>query len=257
MKKKVLHLSKLVFIILGLVVFTIYFLPLFGTILNIGNIFGMLLGISFFVFGVFLDRFISLAQILWRGKIGRAFVSIICIIVIAFFTLFGVTYKSVVDYAKYTATDETTLIVLGCKVDGDRPSLMLKWRCDVAAKYLQQTPDAVAILSGGQGSDENMSEAECMYNLITEQGISADRLFLEDKSTSTEENIANSKKIIDDNNLSPYVAIATSDYHEKRASMIAEKNGLSSSSVPAYGDKFSRATFFTREVFGVWVQYLK
>lgn len=257
MKTKKFGVIKLALFVLGLWILVLYSLPLLGRILNAGNIFGILLGALLIITSALFDRIVSIVVILWRSKIWKIIISILCIFVIFFFSVFGITYKSIVDYAQYTATNETTVIVLGCKVDGDRPSLMLKWRCDVAAKYLLEHPDAVAILSGGQGSDENISEAECMYNLITEQGVSTDRLYVEDKSTSTNENIANSKKIIDDNNLSSDIAIATSDYHEKRASIIAKKNGLNASSIPAYGDKYSRTTFFTREVFGVWVQYLK
>ncbi len=257
MKKRIKQFTKIALAVLGAWVLVLYTLPLFGRILNAGNIFGIALGVGIIAISILFDRIVSLAVVLWRNRIGKIIISLICIIAIGFFSIFGITYKSIVDYAQYTANDEPTVIVLGCKVDGDRPSLMLKWRCDVASKYLLDNPNAVAILSGGQGPDENMSEAECMLGLITEQGISSDRLYIEDQSTSTEENIANSKKIIEENNLSTDIAIATSDYHEKRASIIAKKNGLNASSIPAYGDKYSRTTFFTREVFGVWVQYLK
>lgn len=242
---------RLIIGIIGVIILIAYSLPLAALILNAGNIFGIAVGFVLIIFSIFFNRIIEAL----KGH--KIITSILCICVIIFSTLFGVTYNSIVKYAQYTATDEATIIVLGCRVDGERPSLMLKWRCDEAINYLNNHPDAVAILSGGQGSDEIMSEAECMRRLLTDAGIDEARLYIEDKSTSTNENIAFSKRIIDDNNLSTKVAIATSDYHEKRASIIASKNGLNASSIPARGDKYSRLTFFTREVFGVWVQYIK
>lgn len=236
--------------IAGAIILIAYSLPLAALILNAGNIFGILVGIAMILSSIFLDRIISIA------KKHRIIAGIICVCVLCFAIIFGTTYKSIVDYAQYTASDENVVIVLGCKVDDDRPSLMLKWRCDEAIKYLQSNPNAVAILSGGQGKDEKISEAECMRIQLTNAGIDESRLYIEDKSTSTNENIAFSQKIIEDNNLSTNIAIATSDYHEKRASIIARKNGLTASSIPAKGDKYSRLTFFTREVFGVWMQYI-
>lgn len=250
-------IAKALLFLAGAVIFIIYALPLFAAILNIGNAFGMGVGIVLILCSVFIDAIIKLVKSAWENKVLNALVIVICVFAISFVSAFAVTMNSIVSYAKYTASDETTVVVLGCKVRGDTPSAMLYWRSSEAAKYLENNPNSVAILSGGKGDGENISEAECMFNIITDYGISEDRLFVEDKSTSTEENMRFSKEIIDDNNLSTDIAIATSDYHEKRASMIAKKNGLNSSSIPAYGDMYSRPTFYTREVFGVWLQYLR
>ena len=93
------------------------------------------------------------------------------------------------------------MIVLGCGVNGDRPSLMLTERLDAAYDYLNTHEEVVCILSGGQGKGENISEAECMYRSLTEKGIARDRLYKEDRSTSTRENLLYSKKIIEEKNL--------------------------------------------------------
>ena len=94
------------------------------------------------------------------------------------------------------------LLVLGCRVYGARPSRLLRWRADRAAKYLKAHPQSVAVLSGGQGRDEAISEAEAMRRLLTQAGIAPSRLLLEDKSTSTQENIAFSGEILAKNGLS-------------------------------------------------------
>jgi uncharacterized SAM-binding protein YcdF (DUF218 family) len=137
------------------------------------------------------------------------------------------------------------------------PSKALKNRINAGAEYLNKNKNAICILSGGQGADENLSEGQCMYNLMTQAGIEPSRLFIEEKSTSTDENILFSKKIIEQNNLSTNVAIATSDYHQLRASMICKKNSLSSASLPCGSEIYYKPTFFVREVFGIWAQWLK
>ena len=139
---------------------------------------------------------------------------------------------------------------------GKSPSWMLSYRIDSAYKYLEAHPDSVAVLSGGQGNKEDISEAQCMFNVLTEKGIDPDRLYLEDKSTNTFENISFSKKIIDENNLSTDVAIATSSFHLKRATIIAEKQELKPARISAYTSHFLRATYYVRDTFGVIKEFL-
>ena len=154
------------------------------------------------------------------------------------------------------ATNQQTVIILGCAVVGKSPSWMLSYRIDSAYKYLEAHPDSVAVLSGGQGNKEDISEAQCMFNVLTDKGIDPDRLYLEDKSTNTFENISFSKKIIDENNLSTDVAIATSSFHLKRATIIAEKQELKPARISAYTSHFLRATYYVRDTFGVIKEFL-
>lgn len=96
-----------------------------------------------------------------------------------------------------------------------------------------------------------------MYNILTEKGISPDRLYLEDKSTNTEENIAFSKRIIDENGLDTDIAVVTSDYHLKRATMICKKNGLKNvHRISAASVYFDKPTFYLREVLGVVKEFI-
>ncbi|MCC8137912.1 MAG: YdcF family protein [Clostridiales bacterium] len=88
------------------------------------------------------------------------------------------------------------VIVLGAQVRGTSPSLSLKKRLECAAGYAEENPETLLILSGGQGSDEGISEAECMYRCLVGAGVSEKRLLMEDASTSTRENLAFSAEII-------------------------------------------------------------
>ena len=82
-----------------------------------------------------------------------------------------------------------TLIVLGTTVNGTEPSPMLKQRLDAAAQYLNACPNAQCIVTGGKGDAVNLSEAQCMYNYLTAAGIDGDRITMEDRATSTVENL--------------------------------------------------------------------
>ena len=150
-----------------------------------------------------------------------------------------------------TPENGSTVVVLGCQVLGDRPSTALRGRLDTAYAYLKENPGARAVLSGGKGSNENISEAQCMFNYLTEKGISAERLFMEDKSTSTDENIRFSKKIIDENGLDQNIAIITDWYHEFRASVICDRNGINSGSIPSSIPTYITASLVTREMIAI------
>lgn len=245
---------KLLFQVLGVFIFLVFVAPLLAGILNIGNAFGMGVGAMLFAIGLFLDKIISFS----KNKVGKILVSTFCIVAIVGFSLFGATLTSVVKTA-YSIEENcgNTLVVLGCKVRGETPSLQLYKRALAGVDYLNANPDAVAVLCGGKGSDERISEAECIKRIMLENSIDESRLYVEDKSTSTEENLSFAKDIINQNDLDKSVVISTSDYHCYRARLIAKKMGMDAKTIPAHADRFSLPTFFTREVFGVWLQYLK
>lgn len=115
------------------------------------------------------------------------------------------------------------IIVLGAHVRGTTPSAALRWRITRAYEYLTENPNTVAILSGGQGSGEEISEAECMRRELTALGIPESRLILEDNSTSTAENMEFSFRIIGD--LSASVGIVTNNFHVLRSLRTARAIG--------------------------------
>lgn len=122
------------------------------------------------------------------------------------------------------------LIVLGAKTG----SVTMERRVSKAAEYLAENPDTLCILSGGQGADEEMSEAQCMFEMITAMGIEKDRIILEDKSLNTAQNLRYSHAYADKPGAT--IGIVSSDYHLFRAKALARKvfsgdiHGLSSKS---------------------------
>ncbi|MBR0360437.1 MAG: YdcF family protein, partial [Clostridia bacterium] len=95
-----------------------------------------------------------------------------------------------------TATyEEDYLIVLGCGLNGSTPSESLVKRLDKAIEYSSRNTDCKIIVTGGQGSGEDVSEAEAMYIYLVENGINPERIIREDASTSTTENFEFSNNI--------------------------------------------------------------
>ena len=249
---------RILLILAGLYVLNLYIGPLISLgVINAGNLFGFALSGVMICCGAFWNPLADFIKKLWQSGGGKALISAFCVLTVIFFSVFFVTLNQVVKHSKYTADNQSTVIVLGCQIRGSEPSITLRARCRVASEYMKEHPDAVTIATGGQGADENLSEGQCIYNLMTENGIDGSRIFIEDKSTNTAQNIANAKKILDENGFSYNVAVATSEYHQYRASMICKKNGLEASSIPSPSSKRAKPTFFTREVFGVWAQWIK
>ena len=142
-----------------------------------------------------------------------------------------------------------TLIVLGTTVNGTEPSPMLKQRLDAALGYLNTYPEAVCIVTGGKGDEVNLSEAQCMYNYLTAAGIDGNRILMEDRATSTVENLRNVRKMLSTNE----VDILSSDFHLYRAGLIAKDAEFIPTLIPAKTEPFSLlAPWFLREIFALY-----
>lgn len=149
------------------------------------------------------------------------------------------------------------IVVLGAGVNGEKPSNPLQMRIQKAAEYLKENPDTVVIASGGQGRDEQISEAECIRRQLTEvYHIPAERILSEERSTSTEENLRYSMQIIGDAYAS--TGIVTNGFHEYRAMLLAKQEGYRNvHPVPAITLLPTGIHYTVREFFGVihfWIK---
>lgn len=153
---------------------------------------------------------------LWYGAIALG---------LAVVSMFAFLFVS--GYVKYPKGDEQVAIVLGAGLAGDQPNSTLKKRLDKLIVYADKNPNAKIITSGGQGADEIISEALAMKNYLVANGVDENRIFLEDESTTTEENFRFSLEVMKEQGFdeATSVVIVTNDFHCFRSSKYAQAEG--------------------------------
>jgi len=120
------------------------------------------------------------------------------------------------------------LIILGAGIKGETLSLALYERLMVGLKYLEKYPDVQVVVSGGQGPDETITEAEAMRRFLVSRGIEERRILLETRATSTMENFVFSKSLIEQKSGGSVsdITFVTNSFHILRAKMLAGRNEL-------------------------------
>ena len=182
----------------------------------------------------------------------RMFTAVLCIGLI----LVGITEFFIIR-ASFGEPKESCdyVVVLGAKVRESGPSVSLWDRIYGAADYLNAHPDVVCIVSGGQGPDEHMTEAQAMFDELVKLGIDPDRIWLEDKATSTWENLNFSLALIEEKTGArpEKLGVVSSEYHLLRASLFTKKCGVDFVGIPAETSRFTqKINHFMREVAGIW-----
>lgn len=154
---------------------------------------------------------------------------------------------------------DTPAIVLGCHVKDGKPSRILGERIDAAYEYLTSHPQAIAVLSGGQGADEAVSEAECMYQELTARGIDGARLYKEEASTNTPTNLRYSREILDEvlgAGQQREIALITSEFHCYRGCLHAKQESFSPVAYAAHTQMPYVIPFYVREIVAVVYTWL-
>ena len=178
---------------------------------------------------------------------------LIVIIGLSFFLIEGLIIRS-------ASLDEDTevdyMMVLGAGLFGDRPSPVLHNRLVTALEYAKEYPDVIIVVSGGQGPDELISEAEAMKRFLIKNGIDEDKIIKEDSSTSTMENLTLTKEVLkrNESQRTPRILIVTSEYHMFRSKVLAKRTGFDPygkcAPTPIY-PKYLKPYYFLREYFAV------
>lgn len=217
MRHPVLRYGAAALCVLGAVYFL---LPLSMGVLHIGMLYpaaGLLLAAVWLVFpGLFR---------LWPRWLRRT----VCVVLVAGVLVLGtiLTLMGIRAAHHPDGTQPVTVIVLGCQVRSDgTPSRMLRDRIQAAYDYLSIHEEAVCVASGGQNDREPTTEARCIRDTLVSMGIDPGRIYPEDASTSTEENLAFSAEAIRREGLPTEVAIASDNFHQLRAGVWAAKDGL-------------------------------
>lgn len=224
---------------------------------NVGTVIGWVIFGSIIALGVFWKKFCALVKRLWSRIYGKI---ALCVIGTAAAFAAGICVFFSVNMIMFTEKPlEKTdaVIILGCQVRGEEPSVMLKNRLDAALDVLRENPEAVCIASGGKGDNENISEAECMRRYLIANGIEDARIIVEDKSESTEENLAFSREILGNLGISDNIMIVTSEFHQYRAAVYAKKNGLQTGSHSAKTPAWNLLNYWVREWATLAAAYIK
>ena len=210
----------------------------------------LILAVVVMTFAILLKRGFFIAHFpLW---IRRTFVILLCMGVM----IFGIVEGFIISgFSMKGQPGADYVIVLGAQMKADGPSKALQYRLDEAIRYLNENPSSKVIVSGGQGSDEHISEAQGMYEYLVEKGTEKDRIIKEDKSVNTTQNLAFSAEYLDRERDS--VAVVTNNFHVFRAVKIAEKAGYQNvCGIAAKGEPFLQINNMMREFFGVMKDFL-
>lgn len=185
--------------------------------MNAGIIANYLLAFMVLGYGIFYKK---LSQKLPKWFIGLFYTGLVAIaIIIPVMFISGRT-----DNVSYK---EDAIIVLGAAVRGEEVSGALARRLDAAIKYYHQNPEVVIVVTGGQGPQEDITEALAMERYLMEHGIPQSSIIKEEKATSTSENFKYSKELLDEYFGYEYtVAYITDDYHIFRAGQLGKLAGL-------------------------------
>lgn len=156
--------------------------------------------------------------------------------------------------------DAPVMIVLGAKVWSNGPSPALVRRLDKALAYWQAHPEVQIIVSGGQGADEPVSEAQAMYDYLIKAGVPVDSVYVEDRSTSTVENLVNSKAIMTELGFDPEitpVVVVSNAFHLVRVRMLCNRYGLDADTLGTPMPDLKSAFYsYNREVFALVKSFL-
>lgn len=234
------------------IIFVLYFLCIAFFVGHGTNFYfiWLFLGIAAIIFSALLKKGFFAAHIpLWMR---RTFLVAFCIGCGIFLFVEGCIISG---FSEKGQQDVDYVIVLGAQMKASGPSKALRYRLDEAIRYLNENQESKVIVSGGQGPDEHISEAQGMYDYLVENGIDEDRILMEDKSKNTFQNLTFSAEFLDREQDS--VAVVSNNFHVFRAVKIARKAGYKEvCGIAAKGEPFLQINNMMREFFGVMKDFL-
>ena len=154
---------------------------------------------------------------------------IVLLVIAAAVACFAVLEGMVLSGARTRIADGAgapeVMVIFGCKVETWGPSTLLQDRLDTALGYLEDHPDMTVVVSGGQGPDEPMSEARCMYDYLTAHGVDGENIVLEENSSNTWENIRYTLALFQDGTVEPTgkILAVSNGFHLTRIRMLWDR----------------------------------
>lgn len=232
---------KKVIIVLGCIISFYVILILAINNFNIGIIPIGILAVALIIYGLIYEKLNKTRK--WINLL----ICGVCII----FLLFSVSIASF--GVKSTVSEhENVIIILGSGIKGEEVTPNLSKRLDKAIEYSKINPNAIFVVSGGQGPQESIPEAVAMKRYLLLNGIAENKILVEDKSTSTYENFKFSFELLANNGLQGCsAAFVTNIFHIYRANRIARSMGLNLTYIGAYTTWYTAPINYTREIIAV------
>lgn len=227
--------------------------PMTGRLIDLGNIFGLAVTLFFFAATVFWEPLHKLLKRIWSRKIGKLLLSaagtVLGLLMLYACVLSAIMIGAAVNYPR----EPDAVVVLGCRVGKTgNPSMMLNYRIEKAYEYLSENPDLICVASGGQGANEALSEGQVIRDKLVERGIDPSRILIEEKSTSTSENLEFSLELLEKEGIqAESVAIVTDGFHQLRAALMAKDIGVEAYAVSADTRFWLVPTYWVREWFAL------
>ena len=168
---------------------------------------------------------IQVASFKGRRRFGwkRALLALILAGTLAFGALFGAVMWGAHDQIN---GQPNVMIILGCQVKPWGPSILLQDRLNEALDYLEEHPDMLVVVSGGQGADEPTSEAQAMYDYLVEHGVEPNQLLKEEESHNTHQNLEKSFQLLKEagyDDQMGQVLVVSNGFHLTRVRMIFDR----------------------------------
>lgn len=190
-----------------------------------GQIYMILYGFTvLFVLAALLEPLISrVCAAFWPAKALRWLIRLVCAGMAGMVLLVGI--YPWLPFVKRADGTEKVMLVLGAPVIDGVPTSNLISRADGAAEWIRKHPDTMVFISGGKGGP--LTEAETIRNRIAEQGVSAERVYLETEATTTVENLTFVRPMLEAAGWKPGdpLAVTTSNFHCLRLNTLAKENG--------------------------------
>lgn len=216
MRKKIKS-GKIILLTVGIILTVNAVVMFFTSNFNIGLLFALLLGLSFVLYGAFLDKAREKLPA-WLKTVYFGGVSVLLV-----FVMFLLSY----GLSDNVSGREDAIIVLGSGIRGELLTQGLKNRLDAAIDCYEENEDLLIVVSGGQGPQEDITEALAMERYLLARGVPQESIIKEEQATSTYENFIYSKKILDEKLGDGYTAaFVSNEYHIYRASSLARIAGF-------------------------------
>ena len=225
-------------------------IPMFTGIIGVGSLLPVAVLALVFVMLWKWTPFCRGIQKLWRQTGGKFLLTAGGLVITAAAVVFCIVSGMMIS-AFSSAPQGDTVIVLGARAINGEPMLMLANRLDAAAGYLEEHPQAVCIVTGGQGDDEIEPEAVSMRRYLIRKGISEERIYMEAQSSNTSENLRFATAIMEEERLSKQTVIVTDEFHQYRAQYFARQCGMETSALCSSTPWYMFPCYWVREIGGV------